>query len=96
MPFNVPHVHVLHTVRMYPLHDRATPYLQQEVLGIESTLPLKLFIRHTRRWCDGEAWPSRDSNALDFKYEIHAPPEDWTIGGQKQGHFSARVSYPHD
>lgn len=96
MPFNVPHVQILHTVRLHPLHDPAAPCLQQDFLAIGSALPLKVVTRHTRRWCDGDAGSRYDGNPLDFKYEVHALPEDWTIGGQKKGHFSAKVSSPGD
>lgn len=96
VPFDVPHVHILHTIRMYALHDRAAPLLQQDVLAIGSALPLEVEVRHTRKWCDSDAGSKSDGNPLDFKYEVHALPDDWTIGGQKKGHFSAKVSLPTD
>ena len=96
MPFDVPHVHVLHTIRTHPLHDRAAPRLQRDFLSIGSALPLEVVIRHTRKWWEGDAGSRYDGNPLDFKYDVHALPDDWTIGGQKKGHFRAVVSYSAD
>lgn len=96
VPFDVPHVHVLHTVRMHPLHDHAMPFLQQGFLAMGSVLPLQVFISHTRRWWTGVARSSYDGIPLDFKYEVQALPDDWTIGGQKKGQFSTKVSHWSD
>lgn len=93
VPFDVPHVQILHTVRLHPLYNRAAPSLQQNILAIGSALPLEVVIRHTRKWWDGDAGSKYDGKPLDFKYEVHAAPNDWTIGGQKKGHFSAKVSF---
>ena len=92
VPFDVPHVHVLHTVRMHPLRDRARSFLQQDFLAMGSVLPLQVSISHTRRWWAGVARSSYDGILLDFKYEVQALPDDWTIGGQKKGQFSTKVS----
>ena len=92
VPFEVPHAHILHTVRMRPLHDRTAQFLQRDSLAIGSGLPLQVVISHTRKWRDGCARSSYDGNFLDFKYELQALPDDWIIGGQKKGHFSAKVS----
>lgn len=81
---------------MHPPHSRAAPCVQQGSLAIGSVLPLQVVICHTRKWWDNEAGSRDDSNALDFRYEVHAPPDDWTIGGQRKGHFSAKVSYSGD
>lgn len=92
VPFDVPRLHILHTVRMHPLHNRIAPSLQQDILAIGSVLPLEVIINHTRKWWDGGA-PSHNGGKLtDFKYEVQALPDDWTIGGQKKGHFSVMVS----
>ena len=96
VPFAVPQVHILHTVNMHPLHHQAPPFLQQDFLVTGSILPLQVVISHTRKWWDGYTRSSRDANPLGFKYEVHASPDDWTIGGQKVGHFSAEVSYLGD
>ena len=76
---------------MHPLHERARKFTQQDFLAIGSVLPLRVVISHTRRWWDGVARSSYDGTLLDFKYEVQALPDDWTIGGQKKGHFSAKV-----
>ena len=96
VPFAVPQVHILHTISMHPLHHQAVPPLQQDFLVIGSVLPLEVVISHTRKWWDCDTRSSRDANLLDFKYEVHAPPDDWTIGGRKVGRFSAEVSYLGD
>ncbi len=93
VPFDVPQVHILHTVQMHPLRDRATPVSQQDFLAMGSVLPLEVVISHTRKWRDSDARLTFDSNLLEFKYELHALPDDWTIGGQKKGHFKVKVSY---
>ena len=92
VPFDVPQIHILHTVRMVPMHDGVTPFSQQDCLAIGSVLPLQIVISHTRRWWDGDARSEYDGSHLDFKYEVQASPNDWTIGGQKKGHFRAKVS----
>ena len=92
VPFDVPHVHILHTVQMQHLHDRARPSLQQDCLRIGSVLPLQVVISHTSNWWDGNAESSYDGNPLDFRYEVQALSDDWAVGGQKKGHFSAKVS----
>ena len=81
---------------MHRLQNGAAPCLHQEILAIGSALPLKVVISHTRKWWHGNARSSYDGNPLDFEYEVHALPGDWTIGGQKKGHFSAKVSYLGD
>lgn len=96
VPFDVPHVQILHTVRLHPLHDHAAPRLQQGSLAIGSVLPLELIIRHTRKWWDGDGGSRYEGKPLDFRYEVQALSDDWTIGGQKKGHFSAKVSYSGD
>ena len=58
-----------------------------------SVLPLQVSISHTRRWWAGVARSSCDGILLDFKYEVQALPDDWTIGGQKKGQFSTKVSH---
>lgn len=78
---------------MRPMHNRAAPCLQPDFLALGSALPLEVVIRHTRKWWDGDARSRNDGKPLDFKYEVHALPDDWTIGGQRKGHFSAKVSY---
>ena len=78
---------------MRPLHDCAAPFFQQNILAIGSVLPLQIVISHTRKWWDSDARSSCDCNLLHFKYEMQALPDDWTIGGQKKGHFSAKVSH---
>ena len=81
---------------MHPPYDRAASCVQQGYLAIGSVLPLQVVICHTRKWWDEEAGSRDEGNPLDFKYEVHAPPDDWTIGGQRKGHFSAKVSYLAD
>lgn len=93
VPLDVPHIQILHTVRLHPRYNGAAPCLQQDFLAIGSALPLEVVIRHTRKWWDGDTASKYDDNPLDFKYEVHAAPTDWTIGGQKKGHFSAKVSF---
>ncbi len=78
---------------MRPLKNRAAPCLHQGNLAIGSALPLEVAIRHTRKWWHDDGRSSYDGKPLDFDYEVHAHPDDWTIGGQKKGHFSAKVSY---
>ena len=78
---------------MHPLHQQVAPYLQQGLLVAGSVLPLEVVISHTRKWWDGVTRSSREPNLLEFKYEVHATPDDWTIGGQRVGRFSAEVSY---
>ena len=92
VPFDLPHVHVLHTIRMYPLHNGAAPPLQQNFIAIGVVWPLEVIISHTRKWWDGDVRSSCDGEPLEFKYEVHALPDDWTIGGAKTGHFTAKVS----
>ena len=96
VPFDVPQLQILHTVRMHPLHDHAAPRLQQDPLAIGSVFPLELVIRHTRKWWDGDAGSRYEGIPLDFRYEVQAHSDDWTIGGQKKGHFSAKVSCSGD
>lgn len=91
VPFDVPHVQILHTVQMRPMHNRAAPCLQPDFLALGSALPLEVVIRHTRKWWDADARSRNDGKPLDFKYEVHALPDDWTIGGQRKGHFSAKA-----
>lgn len=93
VPFDVPHVQILHTIHMHAVHDGTVPCLQQDTLAIRSALPLEVVVRHTRKWWDGKAGSRYDDEPIDFTYEVHALPDDWTIGGQKKGHFSAKVSY---
>ena len=81
---------------MHPLHNRSSPGLQQESLAIGSVLVLKVIICHTRKWWDDDAGSRNDGDPLGFTYEVHALPDDWAIGGQKKGSFSAKVSYPGD
>lgn len=81
---------------MHLLHYDAAPCLQQDFLAIGSVLSLELVIRHTRKWWDGNAGSRYEGIPLDFRYEVHALPGDWTIGGQKKGHFAAKVSYSGD
>ena len=78
---------------MHPLHDRTGPSLQHDCLSIGSVLPLEVIINHTRNWWDNNARSRYDGNPFNFKYEVQALPEDWTVGGQKKGHFSAKVSH---
>ena len=93
VPFDVPHVHVLHTVRMHPLRNPAGPFLQRDCLATGSVLRLQVVISHTRNWWDGDARSRYNGKPLEFRYEVQALADDWTIGGQKKGHFSAKVSY---
>ena len=90
VPFEVPYVQILHTVRM---HHRAGLRGLPDYVAIGSALPLRVVIRHTRQWWGGDIRSGNDGNALVFQYEVHALPDDWIIGGQKKGHFSAQVSY---
>ena len=78
---------------MHPLHDCAGPSVQRDCLGIGSVLPLQVIVNHTRNWRDSKVRSRYDDNSLDFKYEIQALPDDWTVGGQKKGHFSAKVGH---
>ena len=78
---------------MHPFHDRAGPSSQHDCLGIGSVLPLQVIVNHTRDWWDSNARSRYDDKPLDFKYEVQALPDDWTVGGQKKGHFSAKVSH---
>ena len=78
---------------MHPLHDRAGPSLQHDCLSIGSVLQLQVVINHTRDWWDSNARLRYDGDPLDFKYEVQALPDDWTVGGQKKGHFSAKASH---
>ena len=75
------------------MHDRAGSSLQHDCLGIGSVLPLQVIVNHTRNWWDSNARSRYDDKPLDFKYEVQALPDDWTVGGQKKGHFSAKVSH---
>lgn len=93
VPFDIPHVQILHTVQMHPLHNHAAPFLLPGFLAIGSALPLKMAIRHTRKWWDSDARSRYEGIPLDFRYEVHALSDDWTIGGQRKGHFSAKVSH---
>ena len=77
---------------MQRLHNGAGPHLQPDFLAMGSALPLEVVIRHTRKWWDGDTRSGYDGEPLDFKYEVHALPDDWIIGGQKKGLFSAKVS----
>ena len=77
---------------MRPLHKRAAEFLQRDFLAIGSGLALQVVISHTRKWWDGHARSSYDGNLLDFKYDVQVLPDDWIIGGQKKGHFTAKVS----
>lgn len=51
---------------------------------------MELSISYTRRWdlAASEARP----RALSFCYEVQANPDIWLVGGQRKGHFSAKVS----
>ena len=93
VPFDLPHVSILHTVRMRSLHDGATPFLHPDVLAMGSVLPLEVVISYTRKWWDSHPRSSYDDNILEFKYEVHALADDWIVGGQKRGRFSAKASY---
>lgn len=81
---------------MHPPHNPAAPCVQQGYLAIASVLPLQVVICHTRKWWYDEAGSRDDGKPLDFKYEVHTSSDDWTIGGQRKGHFSAKVSFPGD
>lgn len=81
---------------MHPLHDHAAPRLQQDPLALGSVFPVELVIRHTRKWWDVDAGSRYEGTPLDFRYEVQALFDDWTIGGQKKGHFSAKVSCSGD
>lgn len=91
VPFDIPQIHVLHTVRMLPMPSGAAPFTQQDFLAIGSVLPLRVVVAHTRMWWDGYTRSKYDGSPLDFKYEVQAFPNDWTVGGQKKGHFSAKA-----
>ena len=77
---------------MRPLLNGATRCSRQDFLDIGSALQLEVTIRHPRKSWDDDTRSKNDGNPLDFRYEVRALPEDWTIGGQKKGHFSANVS----
>jgi trafficking protein particle complex subunit 10 len=60
-------------------------------VGVPITATLTL--RHTRRWdspASLKTTVSRSSpTALEFMYEIDAPPDTWLIGGQRRARFTA-------
>lgn len=82
----VPRLPVLHAAKLW------LPPNPSHIFTTGSLISAKLSIVHTRRWDCLEAFESLESadGALDFVFELDAPPDIWLIAGQRRTRFSAK------
>jgi len=83
----VPRLPVLHTAKLL-LQKNAS-----QILATGALVSAQLSIFHTRRWDSADVYDSltQDTDgALDFVFELDAPPDTWLIAGQRRTRFSAK------
>ena len=83
----VPRLSVLHTANLSIQKDSS------QILATGVLVSAQLSIVHTRRWDSPEVFDSltqEPDGALDFVFELDAPPDNWLIAGQRRTRFSAR------
>lgn len=81
---------VVQTAKLQCLEKSSFSLANPQPLPIGQGLPMELSISHTRRW--DLAASVAEPRALKFCYEVQANPDIWLVGGQRKGHFSAKVS----
>ena len=91
IPVDVPHkqiVHIAHIRFLDPLLDaRGHP----AAIAVGHSVPAELILRYSRGWNTHGEGPSRDSEKLEFFYELDANPDTWLIGGWRRAQFVAKV-----
>ncbi|KAL9124781.1 MAG: hypothetical protein Q9217_005924 [Psora testacea] len=91
VPFDLPEMHVVHTARLCPQEGCLIAHVDASYMALGQALPLELILEHTRHW-GSEA---EDDRCLHFRYDVHASPDTWLVGGQRSARFSAKEGQQH-
>lgn len=91
VPFEIPEIPIVVTGRLETFNCGGGPG-EGRFAGMDHSLLAELSLSYSRHWSKSTDVGS-EKYALNITYEVHASPEMWLIGGQRKGHFSAKVQY---
>ncbi len=91
VPFEIPEIPIVVTSRLETFNGGGGPG-EGRFAAMDHSLLAELSLSYSRHWSKRTDVGSKHY-ALDITYEVHANPEIWLIGGQRKGHFSAKVQY---
>lgn len=97
IPVEVPSVTVVHTADLKLLKTSSIP--ASTVVVSNQPISASLVLKWTRIWdTESPTEPdiTRQSEDLDFVYEVSGPSDNWLIGGRRKGHFKVPKSSQTD
>ncbi|KAL8850953.1 MAG: hypothetical protein Q9221_004153 [Calogaya cf. arnoldii] len=89
VPFEIPEIPVVVTGRLETFNCGGGPG-EGRFAAMDQPLLAELCLSYSRHWVKRTEVASED-NALSITYEFQVSSDVWLVGGQRKGHFSAKV-----
>lgn len=89
VPFEIPEIPIVVTGRLETFNCGGGPG-EGRFAAMDHSLLAELSLSYSRHWSKSTDVTS-ENDALNITYEVQASPDVWLIGGQRKGHFSAKV-----
>ena len=89
VPFEIPEIPIVVTGRLETFGCSGGPE-EGRFAAIDESLLAELSLSYSRHWSKNTDVTS-EYNYLSVTYEVQANSEQWLIGGQRKGHFTAKV-----
>ena len=67
------------------------PQRRPSAIAVGHSVPADLVLTYSRGWNTRGEGSDRESEKLEFYYELDANPDTWIIGGWRRAQFTARV-----
>ena len=91
VPFEIPEIPVVVTGRLETFSCRGRPG-DCRIAAMDQSLLAELSLSYIQHWAKSTDVIS-DRDSLTITYEVQASSDVWLIGGQRKGHFSAKVPF---